>query len=175
MGEVEHLLTAGQVRVASVDPAHPDAEYCMREYFAELDRRFDGGFDPSQSLPADDDEMRPPAGVFLIATLHAEPVGCGALKFHPDGTVELKRMWVAPATRGLGIGRRLLDELETQAGANGCRVVRLETNTSLREAIAMYRAAGYREVAAFNNERYAHHWFEKRLAASRVSTRRARR
>jgi GNAT superfamily N-acetyltransferase len=166
---------SGAVLVAPVDPAHPDAEYCMREYFAELDRRFDGGFDPAQSLPADDDEMRPPAGVFLVATLHGEPVGCGALKFHPDRTVELKRMWVAPAARGLGVGRRLLVELETRAAANGCRVVRLETNRSLTEAIAMYRAAGYKEVVAFNDERYAHHWFEKRLAAPRVSTRRARR
>ena len=69
-------------------------------------------------------------------------------------------MWVAADARGLGVGRRLLAELEARAQAP---VVRLETNRALTEAIAMYRAAGYAEVAPFNDERYAHHWFEKRL------------
>jgi ribosomal protein S18 acetylase RimI-like enzyme len=70
-------------------------------------------------------------------------------------------MWVAPAARGLGLGRRLLADLETHAAANHIRTLRLETNRSLSEAIGLYRAAGYREVAAFNDEPYAHHWFEK--------------
>jgi ribosomal protein S18 acetylase RimI-like enzyme len=93
----------------------------------------------------------------------AEPVGCGALKFHDDGRAELKRMWVAPTARGLGLGRRLLAELEAHAAANRVRVLRLETNRALDEAIGLYRAAGYREVPAFNDEPYAHHWFEKTL------------
>jgi ribosomal protein S18 acetylase RimI-like enzyme len=65
--------------------------------------------------------------------------------------------------RGLGLGRRLLADLEAQAAAHGANVVRLDTNKTLTEAIAMYRAAGYREVDAFNEETYAHHWFEKLL------------
>lgn len=65
--------------------------------------------------------------------------------------------------RGLGIGRRLLTELETRASRHGARTVRLETNRALTEAIAMYRRAGYREVPAFNDEPFAHHWFEKQL------------
>jgi DNA-binding MarR family transcriptional regulator/GNAT superfamily N-acetyltransferase len=169
MAEVERLLTAAQIRVAVVDPADPDAEYCLREYFAELDRRFDTGFDPTQSRPADRDEMRAPAGVFLVATLNDEPVGCGALKFHRDDSVELKRMWVAPAARGLGIGRRVLAELEARAVAHGGTRVRLDTNSTLTEAIAMYRSAGYREVDVFNDEQYADHWFEKRLEARRLA------
>jgi ribosomal protein S18 acetylase RimI-like enzyme len=72
-------------------------------------------------------------------------------------------MWVAPEARGLGIGRRLLLELERQSREAGARVVRLETNRALKEAIQLYRSAGYREVKAFNDEPYAHHWFEKRL------------
>jgi ribosomal protein S18 acetylase RimI-like enzyme len=72
-------------------------------------------------------------------------------------------MWVDPRARGLGIGRRLLAELEQHAIAGGSRTVRLETNKALTEAIAMYRAAGYREVEAFNDEPYAHHWFEKHI------------
>ena len=65
----------------------------------------------------------------------------------------------------MGLGRRLLLDLERHARDRGVEVVRLETNAALSEAIALYRGAGYREVAAFNDERYADHWFEKRLGA----------
>jgi DNA-binding MarR family transcriptional regulator/GNAT superfamily N-acetyltransferase len=163
MREVELLLTAGLVEIRVADPAEPVAEHCLREYFAELDRRFEDGFDPGSSISAGYDELRPPAGLFLVATLRAEPVGCGALKFHDGGPAELKRMWVASSVRGLGIGRRLLAELERRADDGGARVVRLETNKALTEAIALYRSSGYREVEAFNSEPYAHHWFEKQL------------
>jgi DNA-binding MarR family transcriptional regulator/N-acetylglutamate synthase-like GNAT family acetyltransferase len=163
MAEVESLLTVGLVEIKVVDPAEPDAQLCVREYFAELNRRFDTGFDPAASVPAELRELRPPAGVFVVATLRGDPVGCGALKFHGDEPAELKRMWVAESARGLGIGRRLLTELEVRAADEGVRVVRLETNKTLTEAISLYRSAGYREVGAFNDEPYAHHWFEKPL------------
>jgi ribosomal protein S18 acetylase RimI-like enzyme len=65
--------------------------------------------------------------------------------------------------RGLSLGRRLLSELEREAAARGATVVRLETNRKLVEAIGLYRAAGYAEVAAFSTEPYANHWFEKSL------------
>jgi DNA-binding MarR family transcriptional regulator/GNAT superfamily N-acetyltransferase len=164
MSDVERLLTAGMVEIRVLDPAHPHARHCMGEYFAELDSRFEAGFDPSASISADDDELRPPAGLLLIAILRSEPIGCGALKFHDTAPPELKRMWVAPSARGLGIGRRILAELETEAVRKGSRVVRLETNKTLGEAIALYRSSGYVEVDAFNDEPYAHHWFEKRLS-----------
>jgi DNA-binding MarR family transcriptional regulator/GNAT superfamily N-acetyltransferase len=163
MAEVERLLTGALVEVRELDPAHPDAQMCLREYFAELDLRFETGFDTAVNVPPELNELRPPAGVFLIATLRSEPVGCGGLKFHSDEPAELKRMWVAKSVRGLGIGRRLLSELETRAAAAGARVLRLETNKSLAEAISLYRSAGYHEVDAFNDLPYAHHWFEKRL------------
>jgi len=163
MAEVERLLVASAVRIAECDPRHPDARSCLRAYFGELARRFDGGFDPARSISAGDDELTPPAGLLLVATLHGEPVGCGALKFHGDGPAEVKRMWVSPAHRGLGLGRRILAELEARAAAGGARALRLETNHALAEAIALYRDAGYREVAAFSDEPYAHHWFEKAL------------
>jgi DNA-binding MarR family transcriptional regulator/GNAT superfamily N-acetyltransferase len=165
MGEVERLLTAGMVTVEAVDPALPHARYCLEQYFRELDRRFDVGFDPRQSTPLDGDDLRPPRGLMLVATLRAEPVGCGALKLHADEPADLKRMWVAESARGLGLGRRLLTELETHAGQHGATRVRLETNRALVEAIALYRSAGYREVDPFNDEPYAHHWFEKDLQA----------
>jgi DNA-binding MarR family transcriptional regulator/GNAT superfamily N-acetyltransferase len=175
MAEVERLLAASAVQFAPRDPREPDARRCLRAYFDELGRRFEDGFDPELSIPADDDELVPPAGLLVVATLHGEPVGCGALKFDDDAaqmktaqmktaqmkTAQIKRMWVSSSVRGIGLGRRLLADLEARAAAAGARRLRLETNRTLEEAIAMYRSAGYREVAPFNDERYAHHWFEK--------------
>jgi len=166
MSEVERLLTAALITIEVVDPTDHRAVYCLREYFAELDRRFDAGFDPDASLPTDPAEMRPPRGVFLVGLLRDEPVCCGALKFHGTAPAEVKRMWVSRTVRGIGLGRRLLHELERRAVERGVCVLRLETNRSLVEAIAMYRSSGYREVAAFNDEPYGDHWFEKRLQNS---------
>jgi len=167
MAEVERLLTASLVRIDVVDPEQPAAAYCLGEYAAELGRRFDDGWDHTLSIAATPEQLRPPAGLFALATLHGAPVGCGALKFHGRRPAELKRMWVASSARGLGLGRRLLTELEALAQDHGARIIRLETNRNLTEAIALYRSAGYREVPAFNDESYAHHWFEKRLPRTR--------
>ena len=163
MSEVERLLTAAMVEIAPVDPADPRARHCVREYAAELQRRFSGGFDPGRSRSVQDEELRPPAGIMLLASLQSEPVGCGCLRFHGNEPAEIKRLWVSSAVRGLGVGRRLLAGLEAHAGEGGSETVRLDTNGSLLEAIAMYRSSGYVEVAPFNDEPYAHHWFEKRL------------
>src|SRR5215472_12734388 len=164
MDEAELLLTASMIEIAATDPRHPHARFCLQAYFTELASRFDSGFDPARSIPAAEKDLIPPAGVLLVATLHDEPVGCGALKYHGAGPAEVKRMWVSPAVRGLGLGRRLLGELEVSAAAHRIRVLRLETNRALTEAIELYRSAGYREVGAFNTEPYAHHWFEKTLS-----------
>ncbi|MFD7152945.1 GNAT family N-acetyltransferase [Kribbella sp. NPDC059898] len=163
MDEVTRLLTASMVRVEVVDPRLPVAQYCLTEYFAELGRRFDDGFDRGRSISAGNDELTPPAGLLLVATLRSEPAGCGALKLHGPEPAEIKRMWVSPEARGLGLGRRLLTELEHAAAAHGAPAVRLETNRTLTEAIALYRTSGYQEVAPFNEEPYAHHWFQKPL------------
>src|SRR5579862_4648706 len=165
MAEVERLLVASMVGITMCDPRHPDARRAVRAYIAELSVRFEEGFDPDRGISAADHEVSPPAGLFLLASLHGEPVGCGVLKFHPAAQAHLKRMWVDSSVRGLGLGRRLLAELEAQAAAHGVRTLQLETHRSLTEAISLYRAAGYREVPPFNDEPYAHHWFEKVLAA----------
>jgi DNA-binding MarR family transcriptional regulator/GNAT superfamily N-acetyltransferase len=164
MGVVERLLTAGLVSVDVEDPASTAARFCIKSYFAELDTRFDTGFDPQQSISADVDELTEPAGLLLLARLRGEPIGCGALKFHGTEPAEIKRMWVAPTARGLGVGRRILSELEERARQHSVELVRLETNKTLKEAGGLYRSAGYDEVEAFNDEPYAHHWFEKRLS-----------
>jgi len=166
MAEVERLMRASAITIAECDPRHPHARFCLGAYFSELAERFDGGFDPAQTISADDAELTRPAGLLLVATMHAEPVGCGALKFRGAEPAEIKRMWVARSVRGLGLGRRLVENLEQRAAVGGALRVRLETNRSLTEAIRLYRSFGYREVAAFNDEPYAHHWFEKNLSES---------
>jgi DNA-binding MarR family transcriptional regulator/GNAT superfamily N-acetyltransferase len=164
MRDVERLLTAAQVEIREVDPVHPDARQCLRAYFAELERRSGTLFDPAIGSTAEPHEIRPPAGLFLIAYLGDAPIGCGALKHHDGAVTDIKRMWVAEPARGLGIGRRLLADLEARAAERGSRIVRMETNRALTEAIALYRSAGYVEVPAFNDEPFAHHWFEKPLS-----------
>jgi ribosomal protein S18 acetylase RimI-like enzyme len=166
MADVERLLTAALVEVTPLNPAHPHAQHCLHSYFSELDRRFDTGFDPALSTLVDEKELRRPAGLFLVASLRGDPIGCGGLKFHDDEPTDIKRMWVAESARGLGVGRRLLNELERHAAGNGARAVRLETNKTLVEAISLYRSAGYVEVAPFNNEPYAHHWFKKEIIST---------
>jgi len=163
MRTVQRLLTFAAVEIRPVDPNHPDARQCLRAYFSELDRRSDAGFDPAAGVSAEPHELTPPGGCLLIAYLHDEPVGCGAVKHHPGAPSDIKRMWVSPSARGLGLGRRLLGELEARAERSGASVTRLDSNHALVEAIALYRSAGYREVPAFNDEPFADHWFEKRL------------
>jgi DNA-binding MarR family transcriptional regulator/GNAT superfamily N-acetyltransferase len=163
MRTVERLLAYAEVEIRPVDPTHPDARQCFRAYFDELDRRSDSGFDPGAGISAEPHELTPPAGCLLIAYLHGEPVGCGAVKHHPGQPSEIKRMWVSATARGLGLGRLLLAELEALAAQSGAQVARLETNRALVEAIGLYRSAGYRERPAFNDEPFADHWFEKRL------------
>ncbi len=162
MAEVDRLLTASTVEVRECDPRDPDARFCLNSYFAELAQRFAGGFDPS-TKPFRDEEMTPPAGLLLVATLHGDPVGCGAMTFFPNGVAYIKRMWAAKTVRGLGLGRRLLTELEERARANGVNRLQLETNDELREAIGLYLSAGYLEVPPFNDEPHADHWFEKSM------------
>ena len=163
MAEVERLLKGSMVTFAIENPATTDAQWCLNQYFAELNQRFETGFDPALSISADAKDLSLPHGFLVVARLRGQPVGCGALKFKDRGFAELKRMWVAASVRGLGVGRRLLEDLELRAHKEGVSVLRLETNRVLIEAIDLYRRSGYKEVKAFNSERYAHHWFEKRL------------
>jgi DNA-binding MarR family transcriptional regulator/GNAT superfamily N-acetyltransferase len=163
MREVERVLTSATVQITPVDPEHPDALYCLNEYVAELNRRSPRGFDPSVGATALPDEIRPPAGEFFVAYLHGEAVGCGAVKHHADGSAEIKRMWISPDSRGLGLGRRLLERLEACAVAGGARVAHIETSAALVEALSLYRATGWVEIPAFNDEPFADHWFEKAL------------
>ncbi|KAA2285967.1 bifunctional helix-turn-helix transcriptional regulator/GNAT family N-acetyltransferase [Arenimonas fontis] len=163
MTEVENLLRASAVRIETADPDEPQARQCLDTYYAELSRRFETGFDPSRGAVTTSDDMRPPRGLLLLARLDGRAVGCGVVRKLSHGIAEIKRMWVAPELRGLGIAQHLLDRLEAEARAMGCRRLRLDTNGRLTEAMALYLRNGYREIPRYNDNPYAEHWFEKRL------------
>jgi GNAT superfamily N-acetyltransferase len=154
---------ADAVEIVEVHPDSEEARQCLARYYSEIADRFDGGFDPAQSSAPTLDAFAPPGGTFVVMRRGEALVGCGGFKRDMADTAYLKRMWVAPEARGLGLGKRLLEVLEERARAVGYRKVRLETERSLTEAQQLYRSAGYREVAPFNQELYAHHWFEKNL------------
>jgi DNA-binding MarR family transcriptional regulator/N-acetylglutamate synthase-like GNAT family acetyltransferase len=163
MAEVTRLLTAAAVTIEVVDPASDQARWCIRQYYAVLAERFEEGFDDAVITQVDDADLEPPSGVFVVGSLDGRSVACGALRLYLRDVADIKRMWVSPDVRGLGLGRRLIGHLEQLAADMGCHRVRLDTNRSLTEAITLYRSTGYTEVERFNDEPYAHHWFEKRL------------
>jgi ribosomal protein S18 acetylase RimI-like enzyme len=154
------------VAAAAFVEVHPDsaeARQCLDRYYAEIAERFADGFDPGQSSAPTLDDFAPPDGTFLVVRRDGASIGCGGFKRDGPGVAYLKRMWVAPEARGLGLGKGLLHELEERARNAGYGKVRLETERTLTEAQALYRASGYVEVPPFNDELYAHHWFEKTL------------
>jgi len=156
------LVRAATVSLDAVDPTAPGARQAMGRYFAELDRRFPGGFDPG---PVDDvSSLAGPSGVFVVALSDGAPVACGGVQRIADGVGEIKRMWVDDAWRGAGLGSRMLRHLEAEVVRLGYGVVRLDTHRALGEALAMYARAGYREIDRYNDNPYAEAFFEKPLA-----------
>lgn len=163
MAEIERLLLAGSIEL-SIEPSNGEAvRRCLDRYFAELAELFEEGFDPARggTSPAPSDE--PEVGAFLVARLDGEPVGCGVLRQIGEATGEIKRMWVSRPMRGLGLAGRMLVRLEDIARQFGFTRVRLDTNRALENAQAMYRKAGYRDTARYNDNPYADFWFEKNL------------
>jgi DNA-binding MarR family transcriptional regulator len=163
MAEVERLIRASFVAIGEESPRSVDGRWCRQQYFAELARRFDGGFDTATGDPSDSADLLPPSGSFVVARFDGEPVGCGGLKTLDAGTGEIKRVWTAASARGIGVAGRIMRWLEERAREMAFSVVRLDTNRSLTEAQALYRKLGYREIGRYNDNPYAHHFFEKRL------------
>jgi GNAT superfamily N-acetyltransferase len=137
----------------------------LTSYAEEVAVRLPGGFDP-RSVAATADEFAPPAGAFLVVfDANGDGVGCGGLKDLGSGAIELKRMWIAPSHRGRGYARALLAALEDRARVLGAEEIRLDTSTALEEAVALYRASGYREIGRYNDNPFASLWFAKGLKA----------
>jgi GNAT superfamily N-acetyltransferase len=152
------------VTFRTVEAESVEAGWALAEYFNELDRRFVGGFDAAAALAEASSSLNPPAGQFVIATIAEDIVACGAIQWVDATTAEIKRMWVDPDRRGIGLGKRLLGHLESEARLAGRARVVLDTNRTLAEAIAMYRRLDYQPIERYNDNPYAHHWFEKLLA-----------
>jgi GNAT superfamily N-acetyltransferase len=162
MAEVANLLRAGAIEL-SIEPSDSaDARWCLDRYFTELAQRFEEGFDPDAGAP-EGAEKTPVSAMFLLARLDGKPVGCGMLRPCGNGVGEIKRMWISPDMRGLGLAGRMLGRLEQLARESGFARVRLDTNRALAEAQSMYRKAGYRDIARYNDNPYADFWFEKGL------------
>ena len=161
LATADRLVRAATVRLEETAPTDPRAVAAMAAYFAEIGDRF--GFEPGDAWQQDATSMAAPDGFFVVATSDGEPVACGGVQRLPDGAAEVKRMWVHDDWRGAGLGARLLRHLEDRARARGHAVVRLDTNDTLVEAIAMYERAGYRSIPRYNDNEWARCWFEKRL------------
>ncbi|HET7844811.1 MAG TPA: GNAT family N-acetyltransferase [Xanthomonadales bacterium] len=157
-------MSLPDIAIAREDPASADAQACIAAYLRELSVRFPEGFDASRGPSAAPADFAPPNGVLLLARRDGIAIGCGGLKALGAAVGEIKRMWIAPEARGLGLARRLLAALEDEARAKGLHIVRLDTHRVLEEARALYARNGYAEIAAYNDNPYAHHWFEKRIA-----------
>lgn len=163
MDLIASALTRDRIALAEMDPRSDEARYCLREYYAELGRRFKQGFDVSLSRDPDAKDMRRPRGSFIVAISDTLPVGCVGLKGTDHFYAEIKRLWVAPSARGLGLGKRLMDAAEDTARTLGIALLRLDTNSALPEAGQLYRTSGWREIPRFNDDPYPDLFFEKRL------------
>lgn len=134
----------------------------VRRYLDELHERL-GLHACEGDVESEAVAYRPPSGAFLVVRHADAPIGCGAIRAIASDVAELKRMWVAPGFRGLGVGTRLLMALENEARRRGYRIVRLDTRRELNEAVALYLRSGYQEVPAYNDNIHADVWLEKAL------------
>ena len=157
------LVRAATIQLRRVDPRSALATRAVDQYFAELNRRFPSGFDAAAARAADAAAVVDGAAVFVVASSNGLPVGCGGIHQLTATTGEVKRMWVHPAWRGAGLGSRLLRHLEAAAVELGYQTVRLDTNSILTDAIALYERAGYRRIARYNDNPYAEVWLERNL------------
>lgn len=161
--------SAGKVVIADEPADGADARDCAAAYYAELAERFEEGFDPGSAAYAG----APPGAsddFVLIARLEGKPVGCGTLRSLGQGIGEIKRVWTSRTARGRGIAAAIMDRLEEEARRRGYGSLRLDTNRALTEAQAFYLKRGYRAIAAYNDNPYADHWYELRLADQPAST-----
>lgn len=163
MDRVALALGRDAITIAEADPAGEAARACLAAYYAELARRFAGGFDVALSCDPEAADMMRPRGTFVLAVADGLPVGCVGLKGTGGPVAEIKRLWIDPAARGLGLAKRLMQDAETAARALGVRTLRLDTNSALPEALDLYRKSGWVEIARFNDDPYPDHFFEKAL------------
>jgi ribosomal protein S18 acetylase RimI-like enzyme len=148
----------------SVVPADdPTAAGLIREYCTEVAARYLGH--PPDAAVVDTMLGGDLLGV-VVARSGGVPAGCAGLRRLAPGVGELKRLYVRPAARRRGVGIRLLDAVAALARSHGLHTLRLDTRTDLTEARALYARYGFTEIARYNDDPYAGHWFELRLDQS---------
>ena len=141
-----------ELLLARVAFGHPDAMAMIAAVQGEYVARYGG----EDETPLDHAMFDPPRGSFFVGYLDGRPVASGAWRRRDDvaaldstSTAEIKRMYVDPAVRGLGLARAMLAHLERTAFEAGASVSILETGTLQPEAIALYESSGYVEVPKF--------------------------
>ncbi|MGH7299542.1 MAG: GNAT family N-acetyltransferase [Candidatus Rokuibacteriota bacterium] len=139
--------TPAEVTVRRADLLSAAGGVLIEALNAELTSRYPE--DGARRFELDADEVAPGRGAFLIASRAGEHVGCGAVRRIEAGVGEIKRMYVSPAARGLGVGRAVLSALETEARALDCVRLVLETGIRNPEAIALYERAGFSRIPPF--------------------------
>lgn len=167
----ELVVRGSTIRLREVGPDDAAAEVALAHYFAELGARFPSGFEPGEAQVE-------PGARYVVGTCDGQPVVYGGVRPIETGpgrrAAEIKRMWVHPAWRGVGLGARMLGHLESLARSLGLERVVLDTNRTLEEAIALYERAGYRRIERYNDNPYAELFFEKWLPTSGASARAGR-
>ena len=163
MDIVACALGRDRITIEEADPLSDTARHCLGEYYAELARRFERGFDVSLSCDPDAKDLVRPRGAFLVAMSDGMPIGCVALKGNGGNLAEIKRLWICPSARGLSLAKRLMTAAETVARELSITVLRLDTNSALPEAIQLYKTSGWVEIPRFNDDPYPDYFFEKTL------------
>lgn len=151
------------LELAETDVRDEVCQDLLVSYEQDLRVRMSPDFDLGLCAPPGPADFDPPSGVFLVARLGDEPVGCGGLRTIDDGIGEIRRMYVSPAARGRGVGKAVLQALEAAAADRGLATVRLDTTDNLTEARRLYERAGYEQIPDYNGNVCAERWYEKRL------------
>jgi GNAT superfamily N-acetyltransferase len=151
-----------EFRPASVDDG--DGGALLAGFAAEIEALYDGLDIGAPGMPtAGPAELGPPHGAFLVGYAAGRPVCCGGVKRLPDGSCELKRMYVVPDARRQGVARALLHAVEEAARRLGYSVARMDTGPRQQHAQAFYEREGYVRIGNFNANPAASWWGEKGL------------
>lgn len=161
MDLIATAFTRDHVAITPMDPRARQSISCLENYYTELETRFERGFDVSLSRDPEATNMMTPLGAFYVAMSDGVPLGCCGLKGVGAEVAEIKRLWVSPAARGMGLAQRLLAECEVAAQELGIKVLRLDTNSALPEAERLYRKTGWTQIERFNDDPYPDLFFEK--------------
>jgi putative acetyltransferase len=155
---------AVEVVVRLESPDRPD----VRALLTKLDEYQSSLYPPESNHLLGLEALMVPDVRFFVARSDRVAFGCGALKLERDGTAEVKRMYVEPASRGLGIGKALMRAIEAEARRASIKLLRLETGIHQPEAIGLYISGGFREISAFPPYKPdpLSRFFEKQVALS---------